>query len=50
VVQSGWVPIYPESYDFTLDETGASFTFFNKVEGASATEPSTWGRIKGMFE
>jgi hypothetical protein len=50
VLPGGWVPIYPESYDITLTETGASVVFFNKVEGASATEEGSWGRIKSMFE
>lgn len=45
----GWVPIYPDSYIFTLTEAGESFTFFNKVEGASPTESGSWGRIKGLF-
>ena len=49
VLSGGWVAIYPESYNFTLDEAGASFTFFNKIEGASATDQSTWGHIKGIF-
>lgn len=50
VLPGGWVAIYPTSYDFTLTEEGASFVFFNKVEGASAAEDSRWGRIKSMFE
>jgi hypothetical protein len=50
VLQSGWIAIYPESYNFTLDAAGASFTFFNKVEGPTALEKSRLGRIKGMFK
>jgi hypothetical protein len=50
VLPSGWVAIYPTSYDFTLTETGDSFVFFNKVEGASAAKQSRWGRIKSLFE
>jgi len=50
VLPGGYLPIYPVSYDFTLTEAGADFIFFNKLEGASATEGSSWGRIKGMFE
>jgi hypothetical protein len=50
VLPGGWVPIYPQSYDFTLTEAGDSFVFFNKIEGASAAETSPWGRIKSMFE
>jgi hypothetical protein len=46
----GWVAIYPAAYIFTLTQAGASFVFFNKPEGASPTEDSRWGRIKGMFE
>jgi hypothetical protein len=49
VVPGGWVAIYPESYNFTLDEFGATFTFFNKIEGASATEQGTLGSIKAIF-
>jgi len=50
VMQSGWVSIVPASYSFTLTEAGDSFIFFNKIEGASTTGKSRWGRIKGMFE
>ena len=49
VLPGGWAAIYPESQDFTLDEAGASFTFFDKVDGPTATEQRTWGRIKGTF-
>jgi hypothetical protein len=50
VLPSGWVAIYPASYDVSLTPDGAMFTFFNKVEGASALEKSRLGRIKGMFK
>jgi hypothetical protein len=50
ILPGGWLPIFPVSYDFTLTSAGDQFIFFNKLEGASATEGSSWGRIKGMFE
>lgn len=52
VLPSGWVAIYPTSYEFDLndDVTVAERTFFNKIEGASAAEPSTWGKIKGLYK
>jgi len=52
VMMPGWVAISPTFYDFVLDDTNssASRTFFNKVEGASATEPSTWGNIKTLYK
>jgi hypothetical protein len=49
VLPDGWVAIYPESHNFTLTVAGDTFMFFNKVEGASALEKSSLGRIKGMF-
>lgn len=50
VLPDGWVAIYPEFYDFTLTETPESFTFFNKIEGASAAEQSSWGGIKALYK
>jgi hypothetical protein len=50
ILPGGWLSIYPPSYSFTLTGTGEHFIFFNKLEGASSTEPSSWGKIKGMFE
>jgi hypothetical protein len=51
VVPSGWIPIYPTFYEFTLDDVNnnITLTFFNKLEGASAAEPSTWGQIKSLY-
>ena len=50
VMMGGWVAISPASYSFTLTGGAEDFTFFNKLEGASATEGRSWGHIKGMFE
>jgi hypothetical protein len=50
IMPGGWESIFPPTYSFTLGEEGQHFVFLNKLEGASATEPSSWGRIKGMFE
>lgn len=46
----GWVPIYPVSHNLDLIGGTASFTFFNKIEGASPTETGSWGKIKGLFK
>jgi hypothetical protein len=50
VLPGGWESVFPPTYSFTLGEEGQHFIFLNKLEGASASEPSSWGRIKGMFE
>ena len=50
VLPGGWVPIYPASHDLDLIGGTASFTFFNKIEGASPTETGSWGKIKGLFK
>ena len=51
ILPSGWVAIYPTSYEFTLTSGYPNgYTFLNKVEGASALEKSSLGRIKGIFK
>lgn len=48
VVPNGWIAIYPESYDVTLEDF-IDVDFLNVLE-ETAVEHKTWGRIKNLIK
>ena len=44
----GWLPVYPTSYDVTLDVDPIELIFCNEPE-PSATEKRSWGTVKSIY-